>query len=90
MEINHWTRRGIEEQFAIVLKLTFDTNTIYTVIYWVKILFSLCLQRDILIRVLMRPRLSLNQFVCLSIHPLVRLLGDTYLNPHHPMDFQLP
>ena len=47
MEINHWTRRGMQEEFAMILKLTFDTNTIYTVIYWAKIVFSLCLQRDI-------------------------------------------
>ena len=47
MEINHWTRQGMQEEFAMVSKLTFDTNTIYTVIFWAKIVFSLCLQRDL-------------------------------------------
>ena len=37
----------MQEEFAMILKLTFDTNTIYTVIYWAKIVFSLCLQRDL-------------------------------------------
>ena len=37
----------MQEEFAMVSKLTFDTNTIYTVIYWAKIVFSLCLQRDL-------------------------------------------
>ena len=38
----------MQEEFALVLKLTFDTNTIYIVIYWAKIVFSICLQRDLL------------------------------------------
>ena len=37
----------MQEEFAMILKLTFDANTIYTVIYWAKIVFSLCLQRDL-------------------------------------------
>ena len=47
MEFNHCICQGMQEEFALVLKLTFDTNTIYIVIYWAKIVFSLCLQRDI-------------------------------------------
>ena len=39
----------MQEEFAMILKLTFDTNTIYTVIFWAKIVFSLCLQRDLLV-----------------------------------------
>ena len=46
MENNHRTRWGMQEEVALILILTLHTNTIYIVIYWVKIVFSLCLQRD--------------------------------------------